>query len=213
MSDVNCGSRDAILEKLRKGRSERTESFYEQPDWNDDVVPVPVNLLDTFKDELETIKGEVFVGESDDDLVELLKMVLAIKNLDSVFCVDTLLLQSILNKVNVISDKKSFNSVKAIITRCENLVARTGSVFVSSAHESGRRFNIFPDIHIVWAMASQLVPMVEDAIIAIKERYLNGLPSQITAITGPSRTADIEKTLVLGAHGPKELIVLINRNA
>ncbi len=43
----------------------------------------------------------------------------------------------------------------------------------------------------------------------IKSRYGNDLPSMITNVTGPSRTADIEKTLVLGAHGPRELFVFL----
>ena len=48
--------------------------------------------------------------------------------------------------------------------------------------------------------------------LGIREKYKTRLPSQITLITGPSRTADIEKTLVLGAHGPKELHVFILNN-
>jgi len=46
-------------------------------------------------------------------------------------------------------------------------------------------------------------------LTAIKEKYSDGFPSQVTIITGPSRTADIEKTLVMGAHGPKELYVFM----
>jgi L-lactate dehydrogenase complex protein LldG len=49
----------------------------------------------------------------------------------------------------------------------------------------------------------------EDALVAMQEKYGNSLPSTISTITGPSRTADIEKTLVLGAHGPKEFIVFL----
>jgi L-lactate dehydrogenase complex protein LldG len=61
----------------------------------------------------------------------------------------------------------------------------------------------------VLAYTSQLVPDLKDAFKLIKEKYGQQIPSMISTITGPSRTADIEKTLVLGAHGPKELFVFL----
>ena len=67
----------------------------------------------------------------------------------------------------------------------------------------------FPESHIVIANVSQVVPELRDALSGIKKKYAGNFPSQITTITGPSRTADIEKTLVMGAHGPKELYVFM----
>jgi L-lactate dehydrogenase complex protein LldG len=78
---------------------------------------------------------------------------------------------------------------------------------VSSAQLSGRRMVVFPEVHLVVAYASQLVPDLKEALVKIRKKYDPRLPSMITLITGPSRTADIEKTLVMGAHGPKELYV------
>jgi len=101
--------------------------------------------------------------------------------------------------------------MQAGITGCEFLIARTGSVVVSSASLSGRQMNVFPPVHIVLAHISQLVNLPEDALIAMQEKYGITLPSTISTITGPSRTADIEKTLVLGAHGPKEFIVFLSK--
>jgi L-lactate dehydrogenase complex protein LldG len=69
---------------------------------------------------------------------------------------------------------------------------------------------ILPPVHWVIARPSQLVPRWKDGWQHIKDRYaLTGLPSMVSTITGPSRTADIEKTLVLGAHGPRELWVFL----
>jgi L-lactate dehydrogenase complex protein LldG len=62
---------------------------------------------------------------------------------------------------------------------------------------------------VVVAYASQLVLDLKDAFKLLKEKYGNNLPSMVSVTTGPSRTADIEKTLVLGAHGPKELFVFL----
>ena len=95
------------------------------------------------------------------------------------------------------------------ITYCEYLIARLGSIMVSSKQTSGRRLNVFPENHIVIARSSQIVADLKDALKNIKEKYVGNLPSMISVITGPSRTADIEKTLVMGAHGPRELYVFL----
>ncbi|MBM3403930.1 MAG: hypothetical protein FJY10_03470, partial [Bacteroidetes bacterium] len=74
---------------------------------------------------------------------------------------------------------------------------------------AGRRIFVYPPTHIVVAYASQLVPDIRQALQKIKKKYRSEMPSMISLISGPSRTADIEKTLVMGAHGPKELYVFL----
>lgn len=94
------------------------------------------------------------------------------------------------------------------ITTCEALVARHGSILVSNASPAGRRLSIFPPVHIVFARSAQLVRDIQDGLELMQQQYgVRDLPSSFTLITGPSRTADIEKTLVLGAHGPQRVIV------
>ena len=68
---------------------------------------------------------------------------------------------------------------------------------------------VYPPVHIVIASISQLVYWLEDAYAGMIKKYGSDLPSHIVLITGPSRTADIEKTLVLGAHGPREIHVFL----
>jgi hypothetical protein len=91
------------------------------------------------------------------------------------------------------------------ITGCEYLVARTGSMVMSSAQFSGRTTSVYAPVHICIAYNSQLVYDVKDALVFLKEKYKTQFPSFVTFATGPSRTADIEKTLVTGVHGPKEV--------
>lgn len=110
------------------------------------------------------------------------------------------------------SDPEYARVAKFSLTTCEALVARTGSIFVSSAQIEGRRLISAAETHIVLAYESQIYPDFPEAIDVIEGRYGDTFPSQVTAITGPSRTSDIEKTLVLGAHGPKNLYVLIIRS-
>jgi L-lactate dehydrogenase complex protein LldG len=96
------------------------------------------------------------------------------------------------------------------ISSCEALIAWSGSVVVSSAQNFGRTMTVYPPVHWVIARSSQLVETLGDALLLIQDRYrTTGLPSMISTITGPSRTADIEKTLVLGAHGPREFWVFL----
>lgn len=104
---------------------------------------------------------------------------------------------------------ENFNALQVGITRCDFLIARFGSALVSSGLDSGRRLFVFPEVHIIVAYASQVVAEIKDALSGIRRKYHNEFPSQVTVITGPSRTADIEKTLVMGAHGPRELFVFM----
>lgn len=93
----------------------------------------------------------------------------------------------------------------ACITGCEALVARTGSLLLTSAQPMGRVAPVFFPVHIVVAFSRQLVPDVADALALMQSRYGSDMPSMINLNTGASRTADIEKTLVVGVHGPKEV--------
>jgi L-lactate dehydrogenase complex protein LldG len=78
-------------------------------------------------------------------------------------------------------------------------------MMLSSKASSGRTTSVYAPVHICIAKTSQLVYDVKDAIVFMQKKYGSDLPSMISLATGPSRTADIEKTLVVGVHGPKEV--------
>ena len=96
------------------------------------------------------------------------------------------------------------STCEAAVTGCEVLVARTGSIVLSSVHQ-GRIPSVYAPVHICVAFTSQLVYDISDGLARLQDKYRQFLPSLITFATGPSRTADIEKTLVVGVHGPKEV--------
>jgi L-lactate dehydrogenase complex protein LldG len=75
--------------------------------------------------------------------------------------------------------------------------------------KNSRRINVYPETHVVIAYVDQLVDDLKDAFDALHSKYSGKIPSLVSVITGPSRTADIEKTLVMGAHGPKELFLIL----
>jgi L-lactate dehydrogenase complex protein LldG len=95
------------------------------------------------------------------------------------------------------------------ITGCEMLVARTGTIVLSSTQQGGRTASVYAPVHICIARTSQIVYDVKDALQELKNRYGSHIPSFISFASGPSRTADIEKTLVTGVHGPKEVYVFL----
>ena len=91
------------------------------------------------------------------------------------------------------------------VTSCDCLVAQTGSVIVSTISAGGRALSVLPPTHLVIARHEQIVPDLATAMALLRKRYNKHWPSALSVITGPSRTADIEKILVMGAHGPKRL--------
>lgn len=94
------------------------------------------------------------------------------------------------------------------VTPCEALICESGTVVVSTGI-AGRAPSVLPPVHLVIATANQFVPDIETALAGLRAKYGSTLPSSISLITGPSRTGDIEKILVLGAHGPRRLAVLL----
>ena len=100
-------------------------------------------------------------------------------------------------------------SCDAAITGCDFLIAQTGSLLVSSPSAGGRALSVLPPHHVVVAQVSQMVPDLATALQQARLRYAGQWPSFLSFITGPSRTGDIERILVLGAHGPKRLTIFL----
>ena len=98
-------------------------------------------------------------------------------------------------------------SCDAGLTECDALVAETGSVLVSTASSGGRALSVLPPHHVVLARRQQLVPNLAAAFQLVRQKRQDNWPSMMSFITGPSRTGDIERILVLGAHGPKKLTI------
>lgn len=100
-------------------------------------------------------------------------------------------------------------SCDAAITACDALIAQTGSVLVTTASAGGRALSVLPPHHVVIAQHSQVLPDLAAALQLVHKCYAPNWPSFLSFITGPSRTGDIERILVLGAHGPKKLTILL----
>jgi L-lactate dehydrogenase complex protein LldG len=96
------------------------------------------------------------------------------------------------------------------VTTAHVLIADTGTVVVAAGPMAHRGATALPRVHIVVAHREQIVYSLGDALTRIIDVAGNdGLPSDILFITGPSRTSDIEKTLVIPAQGPAALHVIL----
>ena len=102
---------------------------------------------------------------------------------------------------------------KVSVTACHAAVAETGSLMLISGPQTPTTLNFLPDTQIVILRAGQVLATYEDAWERLRHESPENLPRTINFITGPSRTADIEQHIELGAHGPRRLhIVLVEHD-
>lgn len=94
------------------------------------------------------------------------------------------------------------------VTPCFAAIAESGSLVLLSGPDTPTTLNFVPDNHIVIVAAGQLVAHPEDVWARLARRP-GGMPRTVNLIAGPSRTADVEQTIQLGAHGPRRLHVLL----
>jgi len=204
-------TKEKILKRVRDALISKKENPFNNIDFKSSVfVQTKEDKEIAFARKLMDMDGTFVYCENEKTLGEGLKALLEQKNWSDYFVVDKkveMLLESL--EIPFRNDPATFNNMTAGITRCEYLIARFGSVLVSSGLGSGRRMFVFPESHIVIAYTSQVVVELQEALMGMRKRYRERFPSQMTVITGPSRTADIEKTLVMGAHGPRELYVFV----
>lgn len=211
-------SREIILNKIRKALDHKSGKQDNKPDFLSPVFVKKEEDIDVdFAENFYNSSGVFIFCENESEFNKNLQITISKKKIKNIFVWDSSLQKKIsVARIQFIKDKDfkvtsehDFFNVQAGITYCEYLVARTGSILISSKQAAGRRLGIWPPTHIVVAYTSQIVYDIADGLKLIKEKYKDKLPSMISLITGPSRTADIEKTLVLGAHGPKELILFL----
>jgi L-lactate dehydrogenase complex protein LldG len=151
--------------------------------------------------------GKFVFCEHEQDLMDNINILYENNGWKQLLCADQRLLKLFHNnKIEILqSADTSPESADACITGCEAIIARTGSVLLSSRQYMGRTAPVYYPVHIVVVYADQVVPDIEDGIALLKKKYGTDLPSMMNLTTGPSRTADIEKTLVVGVHGPGEI--------
>lgn len=98
----------------------------------------------------------------------------------------------------------------ACVSHADGAVAETGTLLLLSGPDNPTTLNFLPDYHIVVVAAAAVAGDMEALWTMLRDRFGAGrLPRTVNLVTGPSRSADIEQTLLLGAHGPRSLHVIV----
>jgi len=204
-------NREKVLKKIRKALIHKTSNPFPNVEFETSVYPKNNDPLEVmFAHEFTRNGGHFIFCENENDLLLNLSAFVKEISAQKIFASDELLC-GYLEKAGIkfSSDETNLLEGDVSFTRCEALIARTGTILVSSKLTGGRRSSVASPVHAVFAYASQLIPDIQDAMLLMKQRYQQQLPSMFSLLSGPSRTADIEKTLVTGAHGPKAIYVFL----
>jgi len=198
-----------ILKKIRQALATPVPVPFPQSEGNDSVFqPLTQEPEVEFAENFTKLQGRFSFCLDEKELAEQLHQLIAARKWEKIYCRETVLKETLATAGFNIEYNNDLINCDASITGCEALIARTGSIIMSSAQQSGRTTSVYAPVHICIAYTSQLKPDIKDGLLELKGRY-EKLPSIITLATGPSRTADIEKTLVVGVHGPKEVFCFL----
>ncbi len=199
------GARANILNKITKAlKSPVVMPFPEQNSDRPVFIPTANELAIDFAQKFTELLGKFIYCVDEAELVNKLAQLIHSQKWEKIYSLES----------GWLEDMKEFSfdpvttddlaACDASITLCEHLIARTGTIVLSSQQLSGRTTSVYAPIHICIAYSHQLVFDISDSLAQFKKES-DALPSMISYATGPSRTADIEKTLVVGVHGPKEV--------
>jgi L-lactate dehydrogenase complex protein LldG len=203
-------SKENILKRIREALSHSTPLPFPQSEGNQPVFPSLQQEPEVeFAEQFTKLQGKFIYCINQQELAFQLSSLVRKQDWQKVFCVEDKIIAPASSQISDRLVKTDLAHCDASITGCEYLVARTGTIVMSSAQTSGRTVSVYAPIHICIAFTNQLVYDLKDALQAEKDKYGSNLPSLITFATGPSRTADIEKTLVVGVHGPKEVYLFL----
>jgi L-lactate dehydrogenase complex protein LldG len=203
-------AKENILKKIRQALIDPTPVPFPQSEGNSSVYAEPGQDYDIeFAENFGRIQGKFLYCANQEEMIAQLTQLVSQQGWTQVFCREQSLLPMLRESLKGLLIAEELSEADVSITACEALVARTGSILMSSAQDSGRTVSIYAPVHICIAFTDQLVYDIRDGLEMLNEKYKNKIPSFITFASGPSRTADIEKTLVVGVHGPKDVYVFL----
>lgn len=199
-------SKENILKKIRKALSHSTPLPFPESEGSDNVFPSLQQEPEVeFGEQFTKLQGRFVYCINRQEMAFQLNSLIQKQNWKKVYCLEDNIMDMMGAQIADRLTKNDLANCDVSITGCECLVARTGSIVMSSAQPGGRTASVYAPIHVCVAFTNQLVYDLKDALQFVKNKYRDNLPSLITFAAGPSRTADIEKTLVVGVHGPKEV--------
>ncbi len=213
-------ARRRILNTLRRARAGETRKVLEVPvrrfDWD------AAERLRRFRERMESVRGEVH--DVDADWPVRLFEVLRGKGARNLLFgprgplgsaleggwpeQSSLPLLPYLEPVEIFRDTL-FQRIDAAVTSCRGAIAETGSLVLWPTPDEPRLMSLVPPLHVVVLRAGDLYSTFAEVLS--EQAWAAGMPANALLISGPSKSADIEQTLSYGVHGPRELIVFIQR--
>ncbi|KRP04871.1 MAG: hypothetical protein ABR95_02515 [Sphingobacteriales bacterium BACL12 MAG-120813-bin55] len=207
----NVSSKETMLTNIRNALINKAKQPFPNLEAAEQVYAREEESLEVlFAQELQAVNGGFLFCEDAAELTATLSELITIKNWKQVVCPEPWIsgmLQE--NAFTAFEIAGAVTEAEVGIMGCDALIARTGSILISSRLASGRTLPVYPPVNIVIATTDQLVYDIQNGFDLLRKQYDGQLPSMVNLATGPSRTADIEKTLVLGAHGPREVYVFL----
>ncbi len=199
------GARNKILKKIKQAlKSPVSVPFPDQVADTPLFIPTEQELAIDFAQKFTELLGKFVYCADEGALAQQLAALIKSQKWEKIYSQESGWLDDMSEYQFDPVNTDDLASCDASITLCEHLVARTGTIVLSSQQLSGRATSVYAPIHICIAYTHQLVYDIADSLHQFKKE-VDHIPSMISYATGPSRTADIEKTLVVGVHGPKEV--------
>lgn len=222
---MSLNARNFILDRLRQGLANQNN-----PAQRDELPPLPTLGADQWRDRfvelMEANHADVrlvdpqqgwpkaaqqvlsdyqverlALGTSDD--AETLKTVLAATQ----SAVEVTVAEQAIDHRDAVALDRLFASTQAGFTRAAAALAETGSLVLETGPQEPRQLSLVPPLHIALVFEHDLTASFQTLVE--QQRWEAGMPTNVLLVSGPSKTADIQQTLAYGAHGPKQLVVLL----
>jgi L-lactate dehydrogenase complex protein LldG len=202
-------SKEKILKKIREALSNPVPLPFSKSEGSNSVFqPQTEELEILFAEEFTKLGGKFAFCINEEDAKNQILKLIAFRKWQHVFCKEKNLIQ-LLQEKESLSLNSSLTDSDTAITSCDYLVARTGSIVMSSAQPGGSTISAYAPVHICIAYVDQLVYDTYEVLKAIKNRNTKDIPSFITFAAGPGSTSDIENSRIIGTHGPQEIYLFL----
>ncbi|MDD3107464.1 MAG: LUD domain-containing protein [Bacilli bacterium] len=208
--------REQVMKSIRNAQIEgKINSIVNNINFDNQIYPsIQTNKNDCeelaihFAKALDASEGFFIYCENTKELIESIKTIIRERNFSPIFTNDPKIeLLFTKSDISYCFDQEELSTAQVVVSFCDALIARYGSVLLSSKTSCGIVGNALPDVRFIIAFPEQLVENLSDAYSVISQKYNNEKPSVLSFISGPSRTNVIEQKSVIGVYGIRELYV------
>jgi L-lactate utilization protein LutC len=191
---------DGLPSGTKNMREQAPALHSNQAENTQEQAPALQNKITQFTAELIVLGGHVYQTQNaTQDIIEFLKS----RGINKIHLEPKTLDKKILHKADIDFTHESDPQIIVGVTNAICGLADTGSILIVDGAGDPLKASLLPEIHIAVLNSSNILPSLPDAMPLVKNT------SAAVFITGPSRTADIEMTLTIGVHGPKEIHVFV----